>query len=108
MTRQTKNGRQPPPKLPPDANCRRAAVERHGKDTRHRGFANPAMTAEDVTVRDPLLLDRVLQGAGDVFLADDVGEFLRPIFARENLVTHGRKLRLYGLGLWNGKAPTRA
>jgi hypothetical protein len=31
---------------------------------------------------DALLLDGVLQGAGDVLLTDDVGEFLGPIFAR--------------------------
>jgi hypothetical protein len=35
-----------------------------------------------------------LQGAGDVFLADDVGEFLRPVFARQDLVAH-RNHRLY-------------
>jgi hypothetical protein len=43
-----------------------------------------------------------------VLLTDDVGEFLRPVFSRENLITHGRKFRLYGVGLWNGSTPTKA
>ena len=39
------------------------------------------MSAEDVSVRDALLLDGVLQRAGDVFLPDDVGKLLRTILA---------------------------
>ncbi len=46
------------------------------------------MAAEDIAVRDALLRDGILQGAGDVFLTDDVGEFLRPVFARQDLVAH--------------------
>src|ERR1019366_9197758 len=69
-------------------------VHGHRQDTRDRRLADSAMAAENITVRDAFLRDRILQGAGDVFLADDVGEFLRPVFAREDLVAH-RRPRLY-------------
>ena len=46
------------------------------------------MAAEDIAMRDAVLRDRVLQGTGNVFLADDVGEFLRPVFARQDLIAH--------------------
>jgi len=46
------------------------------------------MAAEDITVRNAFLRDRILQGAGDVFLADDIGEFLWPVFARQDLIAH--------------------
>jgi hypothetical protein len=79
------------------------AVERHRQNACDGGFADAAMPAEDVPVGDPLLLDSVLQGTGDVSLPDDVGEPLWSVFAGENLVTHERRLRLYGLMLWNGR-----
>jgi len=66
----------------------RAAVQRHCQDARDRRLADSAMAAEDIAVRDALLRDRILQGAGDMLLADDVGEFLRPVFARQDLVAH--------------------
>ena len=75
---------------------RRAAVHRHGQDAGDRRLADSAMTAEDIAVRDALLRDGILQGAGDVLLANNVGEFLRPVFARQNLVAHARP-RLYSL-----------
>src|SRR5271166_1192649 len=78
----------------------RPAIQRHGQDARDGGFADAPMAAEDIAVRNPLLLDGVLQGTSDVLLPDDVGEFLWPVFARENLITHGRRLRLYGVTLW--------
>ena len=46
------------------------------------------MAAEDIAVRNALLRDRILQGAGNVFLADNVGEILWPVFARQDLVAH--------------------
>ena len=58
---------------------RRAAVQRHGQDARYRRLADPAMSAEDVPVRCPPLLHGVLQGPGNMFLADDLGEFLRTV-----------------------------
>ena len=71
-----------------------AAVQRHRQDAGDGRLANSAMPAEDVTVRDALLRNGILQGAGDVFLADDFGEFLRTVFARQDLVAH-RNPRLY-------------
>ncbi len=82
----------------------RPAIQRHRQNARDGGLADAAMAAEDVAVRDASLLDGVLQGAGDVVLPDHLGEFLWTVFARENLVTHGGKTRLYGVRLWNGKA----
>lgn len=57
------------------------AVERGGEDARDGGFADAAMSAEDVAVRDAALFERVLQGARDVVLSGDVGELERTIFA---------------------------
>ena len=67
---------------------RGAAVESHRQDAGHRGLADSAMSAEDVPVRNALLLNGVLERPGDVLLADDVGKFLRAIFAGQDLVTH--------------------
>ena len=58
---------------------RRPAVQRHGQNARHGGLADPAMPAEDVSVRRPALLQGVLQGPGNMFLPDDLGEFLRTV-----------------------------
>ena len=41
---------------------------------------------------EPILGDRVLERRGDVRLADEIVERLRPIFARENLVAHAINL----------------
>jgi hypothetical protein len=82
----------------------RLAIQRHRQNARDRRFANAAMSAEDVAMRNPSLLDGVLQRPRDVVLPNDVGKFLWPVFARENLVTHGRKSRLYGAKLWNGES----
>ena len=81
----------------------RAAVQRHRQDARDRRLADAAMAAEDVAMGDALLRDGILQGAGDVFLADDVGEFLRPVFARQDLIAH-RNYRLYSF-TWAQFAP---
>ena len=59
----------------------RTAVQGHRQDARDGGLADAAVSAEDVAVCDALLLDGVLQGAGDVVLPDDIGEFLWPVFA---------------------------
>ena len=69
----------------------RSAVERHGQDARDGGLADAAVAAEDVAVGGTSLLDGVLQGAGNVFLSDDLGELLRTVFARQNLIAHGRE-----------------
>ena len=72
-----------------------AAVQGHGQNAGDRGFADAAMSAEDVAVGGASLFDGVLEGAGDVLLSDDLGEFLGTIFAGQDGVAHGRKSRLY-------------
>ncbi len=74
------------------------AVERFGEDARRRGLPRPARPDEKIGVRQPILLDRVLQGTRDVFLADEIVKCLRPVLARENLVTHAPNLVPRGLG----------
>src|SRR5579863_6357654 len=67
----------------------RLAVQCHRQDARNRRFADSTMSAEDVSVGDPALLQRIPQGAGDVLLPDHVSKSLGPVLASENLVTHG-------------------
>jgi hypothetical protein len=50
------------------------------------------MSAENVAMGGASLLDSVLQGASDVVLSNDFGEFLRTIFSGENLIAHEQKL----------------
>ena len=57
-----------------------------------RGLPDPARPDKKIGVREPILLDRVLERARDVLLADQIVERLRPIFARENLVAHALNL----------------
>src|SRR5205085_6279265 len=74
-----------------------AAIEGHSQDARDGRFPYPTVAAEDVSVRDALLLDGILQGAGDVFLPDHVGKSLRTVLAGQDLIAHGRT-RLYVSG----------
>jgi hypothetical protein len=67
-----------------------AAVQCHGENAGDGGFADPAMSAEYVAVRDALLLDGIFQGAGDMILSNHLREALRTVFARQNLVCHGK------------------
>ena len=46
------------------------------------------MTAEDISVSGPALLEGVQQRAGDVLLPGDIGKTLRAVFTGENLVCH--------------------
>jgi hypothetical protein len=43
-------------------------------------------------VREAVLLDRVFECARHVRLSHQIVERLRPIFSRENLITHGPNL----------------
>jgi hypothetical protein len=43
-------------------------------------------------VRQAILLDRILERAGDVVLPDDIVERLGSVFAGENLVAHPKTL----------------
>src|SRR6266853_431238 len=67
---------------------RGTAVERHCQNAGDSGLADSTMSAEDISVSNSLLRNRILKGAGDVLLADNVGEFLRPVFTRQYLIAH--------------------
>jgi hypothetical protein len=73
----------------------RAAVQSGSEDAGNRSLSDAPMSAENVAVGGASLLDRVLEGAGDVFLSDDLGELLRTVFAGEDGVGHAAKFRLY-------------
>ena len=66
------------------------AIQGHGQNAGDGGFSNSAMPAENVTVSDALLLQRILQSMDDVVLSDHIGELLGTVFARQNGITHGR------------------
>jgi anti-sigma B factor antagonist len=54
------------------------------------------MSAKNIAVRRPSLLDRVLECAGDVLLPDHIGKLLGTVFTSEDLVAHGKEItRLY-------------
>ncbi len=63
-------------------------VERHCQNAGDGGFADAAMTAEDVAVGNAALGQRIQQRARDVLLPDDIAEELGTVFAGENLVGH--------------------
>ena len=65
-----------------------AAVKRGRKNARDRRLSNATMPAEDVAVRNAVLLQRVLQRACDVVLPGHIGEALRTILAGKDLVSH--------------------
>ena len=68
------------------------AVERLCQDARRRGFPCPARPDKKVGVGQAILLDRILERAGDVVLPDDIVERLGSVFAGENLVAHPKTL----------------
>ena len=73
---------------PLDRADRIPAVKRGCKDARDRRLSNATMAAEDVAVRNAVLLQRVLQRACDVVLPGHIGEALRTILAGKDLVSH--------------------
>src|SRR5690606_1980303 len=66
------------------------AIEALGEDARDGGLAGPSRSAEQVRVRDAVLLDGMSERAGDVLLPDHIAEALRPVFACDDLVRHER------------------
>src|SRR6185369_3161442 len=67
----------------------RTAVQSHRQNSSDGGFSDTAVSAEDVSMGDALLLDSVLERSSDVVLPNDVGELLGPVFAGKDLVAHG-------------------
>ena len=68
------------------------AVQGLGQDPGRRSFTSTARADKEVGVRNPSALNRVFQGLNDVILAQNVVEYLGPIFSREHLVTHADNL----------------
>src|SRR5690242_19894224 len=64
-------------------------VKRHCQNAGDSGFADPAMSAEDVAVCNSLLRNRILERARYMILPYDVGKLLWPVFSGEDLITHG-------------------
>ena len=64
------------------------AVQAFGEDAGDSRFARAARTAEQVRMRDAVLLDRVGERLRDVLLAHHIAEPLWPIFERYNLIGH--------------------
>src|SRR5581483_2953440 len=71
------------------------AVQAPSQDARDGRLTRPAMSREDVAVRNSPLRDGVLERSLDVFLVDHVGKRLRPVFTRDDLI-HGGMLRRAG------------
>ncbi len=69
-----------------------AAVQGHRQNACDGSFSNAAVAAQDVAVSDPLLLDRIPEGARNMVLADHVGKPLRPVLTRQDLVAHGNSI----------------
>jgi len=67
------------------------AVQGLGQDARRRGLAASARAGKKESVRDPAALERVQEGAGHVFLADQLMEILGTPLAGKNLVLHRNK-----------------
>ena len=66
------------------------AVQGHRQNAGNRRLSNSAMPAENVTVGDALLFQRILQSTDNVILSDHIGELLWTVFARQNGIAHGR------------------
>src|SRR5262249_28255576 len=65
------------------------AVQAPRHNSRDRGLARAALSAEDIAMRDPPLSDCVLERGANVLLADQLGERLRPVLAGDDLVHEG-------------------
>ena len=65
-----------------------AAVQSRSEDAGDCGFADAAMSAENIAVGRASLLDGILQGAGDVLLSDDLRKLLGTVFAGQDGITH--------------------
>ena len=68
------------------------AVQGTGEDAGGRGLAGAARPREQIGVADPVLFDSVAQRGGDVFLADELAELLRPVLPIETVRGHVRTL----------------
>ena len=72
------------------------AVERLGKDSGGRCFSGAPRTDKEIGVGQTLSLNGILQRLSNMVLAKNIVEILGPIFAREDLITHGFTLFTMG------------
>jgi len=68
------------------------AIERFGQNSRGRRFPDAARAHKEVGMGQAILRHRILEGARDVGLADQIVKRLWPIFSRENFVAHALNL----------------
>ncbi len=80
--------------LPVGAEVR--AVQGLGQDPGGGGLARAPRPGEQVGVADPSLAHGVAEALGDVLLADQLPEPLRPVLSVERLVGHGRTVSTAG------------
>ena len=69
------------------------AAQRPRQDARRRRLAAAARARQHERLRDPLALERVLEGARDRLLSEHILELLRPPLAGEDLIGHSVKGR---------------
>jgi hypothetical protein len=86
-----------------DRLVRRAAIQSRSEDACHGRLPDAAVAAENVSVGSTALFESILQSAGDVLLSDDLGEFLRPVFARQDGIAHEMEKRLYVMTTWKSR-----
>ncbi len=75
-------------------------IERFGQNARGGRLSHAAAAGENVPVRNAVGEDGILQGVGYKVLAHDVVKSLRPVFAGDNLVGHGRKFWILDFRFW--------
>jgi hypothetical protein len=68
------------------------AIERLRQNSGSGRFANTAWAHKQIRMGEPVLRDRIFQGARNMRLPDQIVESLRPIFSGENLVAHAINL----------------
>ena len=68
-------------------------IQRLRKDAGGRGFPDAARANEKIGLREAFGIHRILKGAGDVVLPNNLGKGLRTVFSGEDTVTHPRTLK---------------
>lgn len=63
-------------------------VKAFSKNARRGGFAGAAHAGEKIGVVQAVLIQRVAERARNMFLSGQIGEGLRTVFARNNLIAH--------------------
>src|SRR3954447_15134741 len=67
------------------------AVQTTRDDARDGSFSCSSLPRKDVTMRNPSLVDRILQRRSNVFLAYQLGKLSRTVFPRDDLIHRERE-----------------